>query len=677
MTAIVYQRSFFADLNGKPLDSGSLYIGAADQDPQTNPIQCYWDSALTIPATQPLAITSGYVTNGGVRAPVYVAATSYSLRARNKAGVQVDYLPNTAEGGFASAVTPGASLVGMKGDGVGSTPSNVAAYLWHHSIHLTDYYTGTLTTGSDITTALQKAVDAAYTRRQALGGVGRVYIPAGYYYQLSATITVPSFVEIHGAGKVETYLRRTGNYGNTFVFGTASPAANVQCAGISNLSIFHDHGNGTTPSTNPASWTNAVTGTPSHIVAYTPVACLFENLTLYCLPFQFVCQGGSFSTFRNIDTYGVWDDANANMQEGLAGFLMAGDTTVTGAIPTWHHIDFCRFGGMTRAGTSVTYHGGNTKTTVKNIGPQNGLVIWKAEALYITNSYTGACNYSGILISSKSTDIIAGVHISNHFFDPCGVKYQDACLKFENRDATGVIDGVTLTGCQFKGQQNGWRAISDWGSTATYGSVKDLIVTGSHASVFVGNPVELYNVRRASVDMNIAAYNCENYYSAGTTEACGIHVASGSVGVNISGSLGGGIYGETAFGANNRCQDGVRADDWVNSRVTVTAVDAGLNGKLFVGPPSAVQIVNSDADFTLTSGGASSQIIHTGTLTAGRTVTLSTTNAKDGDEFTISRTGGGAFNLTAGGKAIATNQWAQFKYDKPNTTWRLVGSGAL
>lgn len=95
MTTIVYQRSFFADTNGLPLDSGSLYIGVANQDPQTNPIQVYWDSALSVPATQPLTITSGYVTNAGNRAAMYVAPDSYSLRARNKSGTQVDYVAAT------------------------------------------------------------------------------------------------------------------------------------------------------------------------------------------------------------------------------------------------------------------------------------------------------------------------------------------------------------------------------------------------------------------------------------------------------------------------------------------------------------------------------------------------------------------------------------------------------
>lgn len=657
--------------NGVPLSGGLLYTYEAGT---TTPKVTYSDAAATTPNSNPIVLDSrGEATvfwSGSYKVVLKTSIGTTIYTQDNVTSYDLDVFADLA-------ATTGAALVGFKQSGTGAVDTTVDAELRVHEIHLKDFYTGTLATSADITTALQNAVNSAAARRQAQGGVGVVYIPAGYFYNLTATITVPAFVYIKGAGKVETYLRRIGNYGNTFEFGTANPAANVQCCGISDLAIFHDHGNGTTPSLAPASWVNPVTGAPAHLAIYTPVGCHFENLTLYCLPLQVAVYGGAQSTFRNIDTYGVWDDGNAVMQEGIAGMLVSGDSTITGSIPTWHLIDFCRFGGMTRPSTSVTYFGGNTKTTTKNIGPRNGLVIQMAEQVLVTNSYTGACNSSGVVVSAKSGEILAGVFISNHFFDPCGVKYEDACLKFESRDAGGFADGVTVVGCQFKGQTNGWRAISDWGSTATYGSVKDLIVKGCQASIFVGNPVELSNVRRADIDMTLAAWNAENYYPAGSAEASGIHIGTSSVVVNVSGSLGGGVNGELTFGANNRCQDGVRADDFVNSRVTVTAVDAGLNGKLFVGPPDAVQIVNSDANFTLTVGGSSSQIMHTGTLTAGRAVTLSTTNAKDGDTFTVTRTGGGAFNLTVGGKAVATSQWVQFMYDKPNTTWRQVGFGSL
>jgi len=91
-TQIIYQKNFIADLNGKPLENGSLYIGVANQDPETNPITVYWDTALTQVATQPLSISAGAVIHNGARAAIYTSAASYSFRAKTAAGSVVDYV---------------------------------------------------------------------------------------------------------------------------------------------------------------------------------------------------------------------------------------------------------------------------------------------------------------------------------------------------------------------------------------------------------------------------------------------------------------------------------------------------------------------------------------------------------------------------------------------------------
>lgn len=88
----------------------------------------------------------------------------------------------------------------------------------------------------------------------------------------------------------------------------------------------------------------------------------------------------------------------------------------------------------------------------------------------------------------------------------------------------------------------------------------------------------------------------------------------------------------------------------------------------------------ADANATLTPGTDARSQRFTGVLTADRTVTLSTTGAKEGNRFRISRTGGGAFNLNVGTgplKAMATNTWAEFEYDATGPAWRLAAAGAL
>jgi len=86
--------------------------------------------------------------------------------------------------------------------------------------------------------------------------------------------------------------------------------------------------------------------------------------------------------------------------------------------------------------------------------------------------------------------------------------------------------------------------------------------------------------------------------------------------------------------------------------------------------------VSSNADFTLTAITNAVNIRHTGTLTADRTITLSTTNAVAGSVFHITRTGSGAFNLSVGGlKNLTTNTWAEVVYD--GSAWYLSAYGAL
>ena len=49
----------FSEADGLPLENGYIWIGSANLDPQTNPINVYWDAALTITAAQPIRTLNG------------------------------------------------------------------------------------------------------------------------------------------------------------------------------------------------------------------------------------------------------------------------------------------------------------------------------------------------------------------------------------------------------------------------------------------------------------------------------------------------------------------------------------------------------------------------------------------------------------------------------------------
>lgn len=94
-------------------------------------------------------------------------------------------------------------------------------------------------------------------------------------------------------------------------------------------------------------------------------------------------------------------------------------------------------------------------------------------------------------------------------------------------------------------------------------------------------------------------------------------------------------------------------------------------------PLNTVSTDNGDADVTLTSGDDPIQLYST-TLTANRTVTLSTTGASEGDTFRVVRTGLGAFTLDVGGlKTIASATAAFVDVTFDGSAWILTGYGAL
>lgn len=90
---------------------------------------------------------------------------------------------------------------------------------------------------------------------------------------------------------------------------------------------------------------------------------------------------------------------------------------------------------------------------------------------------------------------------------------------------------------------------------------------------------------------------------------------------------------------------------------------------------SSYATISTDAAATV-SVATGRFIRHTGTLTADRTLTLSSTAARAGSALRITRTGIGAFNLSIGGlKNLATNTWAEVVFD--GTAWYLAAYGAL
>jgi hypothetical protein len=116
LTQVTGPYPIFTDLDGTPLDDGYLYIGEVNQDPETNPVQVYWDANLSIPATQPIRTNSGYAYRNGTPALIYTAGP-FSITIRNKREEFVLYSP-VGYGFDPGAVSASVVQNDFTGDGV-------------------------------------------------------------------------------------------------------------------------------------------------------------------------------------------------------------------------------------------------------------------------------------------------------------------------------------------------------------------------------------------------------------------------------------------------------------------------------------------------------------------------------------------------------------------------------
>jgi hypothetical protein len=108
MSALSIQPPYpaFAGADGQPLENGYIWIGTVNLNPQVNPISVYWDSALTIPAVQPIRTLNGYPSYQGTPARFY-AASDYSIQVLNNKGsvVYTSLNGNVSSGSVATNAT--------------------------------------------------------------------------------------------------------------------------------------------------------------------------------------------------------------------------------------------------------------------------------------------------------------------------------------------------------------------------------------------------------------------------------------------------------------------------------------------------------------------------------------------------------------------------------------------
>lgn len=122
MTPLQSPFAQFFDQAGAPLSNGSIFVGAAGQNPETAPITVYYDEAGTQPAAQPIRTMNGYPVRSGTPAAIFLTG-DYSLTVKDSAGRLVVYQPRAA------GIVTGSDAVVYQHPGTGSVPRTLASKL--------------------------------------------------------------------------------------------------------------------------------------------------------------------------------------------------------------------------------------------------------------------------------------------------------------------------------------------------------------------------------------------------------------------------------------------------------------------------------------------------------------------------------------------------------------------
>ena len=215
--------ALFFDSFGKPLSGGYVYYGLENQNPETAPIQVFWDAAGTQPVAQPVRTLNGFPMRSGAIGTVY-CATAYSITVRDQAGALIRSSPSSQSFSLATFVTnfaasllssAGATLVSFLQAGAGAIVETIQAVL-RRKVDAENY--GAVGDGATDCYAAIMAALAAYPNGQINLGDG--------VFVVSQVIDKPVGASIRGKGRGVTRLKMAN---------AANAPAVVRTAGFASL----------------------------------------------------------------------------------------------------------------------------------------------------------------------------------------------------------------------------------------------------------------------------------------------------------------------------------------------------------------------------------------------------------------------------------------------------------
>ena len=181
----------FFDTDGTPLENGFIYIGTANQNPVTSPINVYWDEALTQAAAQPIRTLNGYAARNGTPSQLYTASTNFSMLVRNHKEAQVYYAQDATIGAIFNGYpissdqisTLPSTQISFLQNGTGAT-SRTAESKMRDIVSVKDF--GAVGDGATDDTA-------AFTAALTAAGNTSPFVPKGNYLVNTETVSISRF----------------------------------------------------------------------------------------------------------------------------------------------------------------------------------------------------------------------------------------------------------------------------------------------------------------------------------------------------------------------------------------------------------------------------------------------------------------------------------------------------
>lgn len=297
----------FTNIDGNPLEDGYIYVGTAGLNPETNPIQAYWDAALTVPAVQPIRTLGGYPSHSGAAARIYVNANDCSMLVKNKNGSLIFSALNQ------TSAVPSGTITFVQA-GASAVERILEEKIREQYVTPEDF--GAI--GDDATDD-HDAIQAAFDSGKSVRLVSA-------YYTVS-TLTLPENTVVFGDGK-RSAIRCNGNMTALSLTGTSGTRKNSLV--LRDFKIRR---------------TGGVTGSPTrHPVEITYADdCRIENLIIdgasSTYPGSLICRAT-----RNIKVVGC------DFINGASLFLSSSDDTTSGGWGENNVISNCRVTGSGTVG---------------------------------------------------------------------------------------------------------------------------------------------------------------------------------------------------------------------------------------------------------------------------------------------------------------------------------------